>query len=188
MRLFHGSPSHTITEFSIENPRFESVEGTGVYLTTDYRIARGYAGSEGCVYVCELKDQAIFDATNVEEFEQLLLRVGKFINFNVLDVECMNLTVRGLVSGQYQITNEQGHGLNWQVRNVLLNNEAFCKLSDYDEKLEEISTQIQSYLDDHSVVKYMDKRLGLVFVCRNPSQLKIVGSIVVGSDEEIDLL
>jgi hypothetical protein len=44
MNLYHGSPVHGLTEFSIENPRFEPVEGSGVYLTQDYRVARIFGG------------------------------------------------------------------------------------------------------------------------------------------------
>jgi hypothetical protein len=188
MKLYHGSPKQGITEFCFDNPRYQSVEGAGVYLTNDYRVARGYAGSEGAVYVCELKPQAIFDATDPAEFTGLLARIGKDINFDVTSLDSMAVTIAGLVSGQYQITNEQGTGLNWQIRNVLINDENFCSLPDADEKLERIEQMVNEYMSEHSVLKYVDKLLGLVFVCRDASALKITGEVAVGSDDELPFL
>jgi hypothetical protein len=188
MKLYHGSPIHNLSEFQIDKPRYTPVEGAGVYLTLNYKIARGYAGSEGCVYVCELKSEAIFDATDGNEFRLLFSHISKAIGFELSEIQFFKETIQGLVSGQYQVSNDDGSGLFWQVKNLLLNEEKFTLLSDSDEKLELINSIIDDYLSQHPVLKYNDKGLGLVFVCRDPNLLKIVHSIDIGSDEDLDLL
>jgi hypothetical protein len=188
MNIYHGSPTHGITEFSLDDPRFESVEGSGVYLTLNYKLARGYAGSEGCVYICKFDTEAVFDATDKNEFNELLRRLSKKINFNILDVDFVSETVNGLVSGQYQITDQNSSGLFWQIKNLLFNNEDFMNFSDSEDKIDIIKVEIDEYLDQHPIVKYNDKSLGLIYLCKIPSYLKIIKSIIVGSDEDLELL
>ena len=134
MKLFHGSPNYGITEFSIEKQRYEPVEGVGVYLTTEYKIARGYAGSEGCVYICEVKNGAIFDATQSEEFEFLFEQVSKRSGVDLMALEYIKPTIKGLVSGQFQISDDCT-GLFWQIKNLLFNDEGFCQRTDGDKKI-----------------------------------------------------
>ena len=188
MKLYHGSPIQGITEFEIENPRFEPVEGTGVYLTPKYSLARGYAGSEGAVYICEFKTNAIFDATNKNEFIFLFQKISKKIKYNIMKLNGINETINGLFSGQYQITDESSSGVTWQLRNLLLNDEIFNELPNADDKLETMKSEVKEYFEQHPILKYNDKTLGLIYVCRNPSVLKIVGWVDVGSKEDTELL
>jgi hypothetical protein len=188
MNLYHGSPVHGLTEFSIENPRFEPVEGSGVYLTQDYRVARRFAGSEGCVYVCKLKSDCVFDATSKNEFKTLLQKISKKIGFNLFSLEHIDQTITGLVSGQYQITGHSSSGFSWQIGDLLSNNSSFLSIENNDEKLELVKNEIDDYLNQHPILKYNDKNLGLVYLCRDPQILKISETIDVGSDAELELL
>ena len=188
MKLYHGSPVKNITEFHLDTPRFESVEGRGVYLTENYKLARGYAGAEGSVYICQFKNQAIFDATSKEEFYYLIQKVSKDINFDLNSLEFLSLTLEGMVSGQYQITNEQGQGLTWQIKNLLYNDEGFNEEPNGEEKIKKLEDTIEEYLSQHSVIKYQDKTLGLIYLAKDPSILKIMQEVEIGSHEDESLL
>lgn len=188
MKWYHGSPIRQLKEFKIDNPRFQSVEGQGLYLTPDYKIARGYAGSEGSVYEVELQTSAIFDATEKTEFLYCLELVSKKIEFNLMDLDFIELTIESLVSGEYQITDEYNAGFAWQIKNLLLNDERFSSLTDGDEKIEIMQNEIKNYLSKHHIIKYVDKNLGLVKICKDPQVVCISKEIVVGSTEEENYL
>lgn len=188
MKLYHGSPAKGISEFNLDSVRFESVEGKGVYLTPNYRLARGYAGAEGSVYICEIKGSAIFDATQIEEFNFLLTQASKVINFNLLFLDYIKPTIQGLVDGQYQITNEQGNGINWQLKNLLYNDDKFNSLNNQEEVIKSLEDYIEDYFSQHQVLKYKDKSLGIIFLAKDPLIIKILQEIEVGSDLEEDFL
>lgn len=190
MKIYHGSPNQNIDKFSLDNePRYNSVEGRGVYMTVDYKIARGYAGSEGSIYVCELKTSAIFDATDDEEFNYLIELISKKINFSIKDVDYLKETISGLVSGEYRISDDDGgEGLFWQIKNLLLNTEKFCSLTNSDSLLEEIREFLREYMTQHPIIKYNDKNLGLIYLGKNSDYIKIINEIKVGSQEDEDLL
>lgn len=188
MKLYHGSPTQNISEFHLDTPRYQSVEGSGVYLTESYKIARGYAGSEGSVYVCEFSKSNIFDATNESEFKFLFERVSKIIKFDLMKVEYINETIAGFIKGQYRINNDTNDGINWQIKNLLLNDDSFNDLENQDEILEQIFEVVDEYLNDHFMIKYIDPGLGIVYVCRDPNYIKIAQEIVIGSPEDIELL
>ncbi len=188
MKLYHGSPAKNIIEFNLDSVRFESVEGKGVYLTPSYNLARGYAGAEGSVYICSIKNGAIFDATQVEEFEFLLKQASKKINFNLLNLSYIKETLQGLAEGQYQITNEQGSGINWQLKNLLYNNEDFNSLNNQEELIKILEEYIEDYLQQHQIIKYKDKSLGIIFLAKDPLMVKILQEIEVGSSLDEDFI
>lgn len=188
MKLYHGSPSHDITEFKLDNPRFNPVEGSGVYFTKDYRIARGYAGSEGCVYICEFTNHSIFDATSEDEFKNLFKKISKKIGWNILKLPYINETIKGMINGSYKIVDDGDSGISWQIRNLLYNNDEFNKLENPDEITDQVSSMIKDYFSEHFILKYNDKSLGLIFLCKEPSIIKIVDKVTIGSDEDEALL
>lgn len=184
MKLYHGSPVKNIKEFNLDQTRFEPVEGSGIYFTIDYKIARGYAGSEGSVYLCLLKNNAIFDATNKDEFTFLIELMSNSINYNLLSLDFINETINSFIDGQYKITDDSISGIFWQFKNLLLNDEKFTSLNDFEEKLTKLKEFIKEYIDQHSVLKYFDKNLGLIFLAKDPSIIKIIEEIEVGSEQE----
>lgn len=185
MKLYHGSPYQNIKEFNLDRPRFENpTEGFGIYLTEQYKVARDYAGSEGSIYVCELTNQATFDSTQIEEYEFILKKISKQIKFDLLKLDYMDLTLKNLVHGQYQISTIEGTGFSWQIKNLLYNNEAFLSLKNSEEITDLVVKLIEEYLAEHYTLKYNSGNIGTVYVVRDPSIIKINKEIVIGSKED----
>jgi hypothetical protein len=187
MKLYHGSPVRNITEFHLENIRFESVEGYGTYFTHDYRIAREYAGSEGSVYECQING-AVFDATSTEAFCLMISQINNKIKFDLNSVEYLKETINGLVQGQYQISDHAKSGLTWQILNLLDNNESFHSIDNKEEIIQIIQQHIKEYMADHCALKYIDLKLGITYVCKDPSCIKILKEITIGSIEDEESL
>lgn len=187
MKLWHGSPARGIQEFNLDNIRFESIEGYGTYLTPTYSIARSYAGAEGSVYQCEVRG-AIFDGTSREEYKSLIQDISKKIKFDLTSLEYISSTIDGLISGEYQISDHDGYGMTWQILNVLDADDRYHELDNGDEIKEEIKELIRDYMDQHDAIKYHDKKLGLVVVCKNPTVIKIVDEVEIGSDQDLELI
>lgn len=190
MKIYHGSPNQNIEKFNIDNePRYNLVEGNGIYMTVDYKIARSYAGSEGSVYLCELITGAVFDATSEEEFNFVVDKISKKINYPIKNVDYYKETISGLVSGQYRISDDnKGEGLFWQIKNLLLNTEEFCSMKNSDTLIEDINEFLKEYMHQHPIIKYNDKNLGLIYLGKDANYIKIINEIKVGSKEDEDLL
>lgn len=192
MQVFHGSPARGIVKFELRESRFESLEGTGLYCTLDYRVARKYAGSEGSVYKCELLSTNVFDATEAEEFETLFTKLSKAIGFKINSCSNFNKLVSFFVKGQYQITDEQNTGLYFQIERFLENDEIFVeKFQDETSEIyEKIKIFLNEYMSQFSIMKYNsgDSKLGLVYIVRNCDLISILEEIEIGSDKDIDNL
>jgi hypothetical protein len=75
LKLFHGSPVAGITEFIDAE---ETTVGNGVYLTSQFDAARGYAQvrtsdgrrGNGYVYQSEIRDMDILNLTTLESMDQ----------------------------------------------------------------------------------------------------------------------
>ena len=66
-------------------------------------------------------------------------------------LEPIKPTINGLVSGQFQIYDDDSTGLFWQIKNILFNDQGFCQRNDGDKKLEEIKYFIRDYFEQHPV-------------------------------------
>lgn len=192
MYLFHGSPARNIEKFKLESSRYQSLEGTGVYFTMNYRLARKYAGSEGSIYKCELKVNSFFDATTADDFTDLFEKISKLIGMDILKIEGCSKLINGLTKGQYEINDEQELGLFFHVKRMLSNSEKFnSKFEDnLDETLTEIKEFISNHMSQYPVMKYNsgEPHLGAFFIVRDCSLIAIRSEIEVGSDLDIEYL
>lgn len=186
-RWYHGSPIKGLTNFVIDKPRYDSLEGNGVYLTQSYSIARGYAGSEGSVYEVELTG-AILDMTTTEEIDQMVNMASKIAEIDVRQLGFAQETFVAILKGQYQIGPHKGMGIGWQIKNLLLNNEEFITQEGADDKALAVETKINEYLMEHDAWLYEDTKLGLVVVVKNPEKVIPIKEIEVGSKEDEALL
>jgi hypothetical protein len=182
-KWYHGSPVKNITQFVVDQPRYDSLEGNGVYLTKSYGIARGYAGSEGSVYEVEVSG-AILDMTNREELNRMVKMASKIVGFDVSQLALIPETLAEIISGRYQIGNHKGMGVGWQIKNILLNEESFISKPGADEQALLVENTINDYLHEHDAWLYEDTKLGLVMVIKNPDKVKPVQEIEVGSPED----
>lgn len=173
MKLYHGSPVKNIKSFNLDKIRGVSVEGNGVYLTHKIDMAKHYAGSEGSVYECNIESLNLFDATKEESFLEMISIISKRIDFNVSSIDFLKETIAGFLSGDYQISDYNGSGLTWQIKNLLFNNEVFCSLSHQDAIISSLEEEIKTYMNQFSVMKYHDKGLGVMFICYRPDLVQI---------------
>lgn len=182
---YHGSPVKGIKSFVVDRPRYDSIEGQGVYLSQSYAIARGYAGPEGSVYEVELQG-AILNMTSEDEIENMVSIASKIVGFNVRTLELAEETFKEIIQGRYQIGPHKGMGVGWQIKNLLLNHEPFIILEGADDKSLEVEVKINEYLMSHDAWLYEDTKLGLVIVVKNPEKVRPIKEIEVGtsSDEE----
>lgn len=182
-KWYHGSPVKNITLFVVDQPRYDSLEGNGVYLTQSYSVARSYAGSEGSVYEVEVSG-AILDMTNREELDIMVKIASKIVGFDVLKLALMAETLEEIINGRYQIGNHKGMGVGWQIKNILLNEESFITKPGADEQALDVETKINEYLHSHDAWLYEDTKLGLVMIIKNPDKVKPTKEIIVGSTED----
>lgn len=180
---FHGSPVKQIKSFVIDKPRYDSLEGSGVYLTQSYAVARGYAGSEGSVYELEVSG-AILDLTTMDELNHMVKMASKIAGVNVRKLEYTEDTLKEITQGRYQIGSHKGMGIGWQIKNILLNNEAYISKPGSEEKALAVETKINEYLNEHDAWLYEDTKLGRVMVVKNPSKVVLLKEIEVGSEED----
>ena len=189
MKLFHGSPNKFITEFSLEAPsRYTPLEGNGLYLTADYKIARSYAGSEGSVYEVNVAKLKTLDFSTREEFDFILNELSRYIQKDLSKLEGLENTIEGLMSGHYRIRPGRDAGLNFQIKNLLDSDEIFHEQSDTQDILDKLDSWLYEYFNNYSVMKYHDLKLGIVWLGLKPEQIKIVKEINVCSEDEHEYL
>lgn len=186
-KWYHGSPIRNISGFVVDQPRYDSLEGNGVYLTQSYTIARSYAGREGSVYEVEISG-AILDMTNREELDRMVKQASNIVGFDIMKLELIPGTIEEILNGRYQIGNHKGMGVGWQIKNILLNEESFITKYGADEQALSVETKINEYLHNHDAWLYEDSKLGLVLIVKNPDKVKPIKEIIVGStDDESNL-
>jgi len=191
--LYHGSPKRGIKKFDMSIRRFDSpTEGAGIYLTTSYKMARDYAGSSGSIYVCSLKSGNIFDATTKSGTSWIMETISSVFKEHKISLDKISKNhlvdeVSDIISGRGSATNAFAN-----VRNILLNEESFVTLENYEEILDSIQTDFDLYYEKHPIVKYKDKSLdngkATIYVVKDPNVVHIENEIVVGSEDEIKFL
>lgn len=184
---YHGSPVKGIKSFVIDKPRYDSLEGAGVYLTKSYGIARGYAGPEGSVYEVEVSG-AVLDLTTMIEIEHMVKMASKIAGVNVKKLEYAQETFESILQGRYQIGSHKGMGIGWQIKNILLNNESYISQAGAEEKALAVETKINEYLNEHDAWLYEDTKLGVVMVVKSPEKVLVVNEIEVGTTEDEERL
>lgn len=189
MKLYHGSPVKGIIEFSKDAPsRFQSIEGDGLYISPDYKIARSYAGSEGSVYEISLNKNLILDLRTDEEFLDMIKKISDKTGIDILKLDGITNTLEGLVSGHYRIRPSGDSGFNWQIKQLLDANEDFTLRNDCEEIYEIIDSYIIDYFSYHDVMIYNDLKLGIVYLSMNPEKVLILKEIQVCTEDEHDYL
>lgn len=193
MYLFHGSPARNIDHFKLENSRYQSLEGTGIYFTLNYRFARKYAGSEGSIYKCTIKTDSYFDATQENDFIYLFEKISQLISYDILKLKDFNKLISGLLKGQYEINEENNQGLSSHLIRFLKKDENFFshfESDDIDQIFENITKFIKNYMSQYSVMKYNsgEPSVGAFFIVRDCSLISIRSEIEVGSDLDIEYL
>ena len=187
MKVFHGSPSIDIDSFNLDNIRYQSLEGLGVYFTPDYRVARKYAGSEGAVYLCSFKSSYILDATSIDSFDELFENIKAHLKIDIVKNKNFKVFLKNLTSGQYQISNHNNEGLTSHILRILKKDESID--SDFLDEQESVLNEIvDDFLNGYSIIKYLDTNKEIVFICKKPELIKIEKVIVVGSDDDINYL
>lgn len=185
---FHGSPVKNIKAFIITpESRYDSMEGRGIYLTKDYKIARGYAGSEGSVYEVEVKG-SLLDMTTDDDLNRMIKMASEISGVDLTKLEGAENTFQGIRSGWFQIGDHAGLGVGWQLKNLLLNDEEFLQDRDGDAKALEVESKINEYLNEHDLWLYEDSKLGQVLLVKNPDKVKPAREIEVGSDDDVEML
>lgn len=185
-KWYHGSPVKNIKQFVIDQPRYDSLEGNGIYLTRSYDIARGYAGETGSVYEVEVSG-SLLDMTNPEELEKMVTMASQIVGFDVKKIELIPETLAEIMNGRYQIGNHKGMGVGWQIKNILLNEEQFITKPGADEKALLVETTINNYINSFDSWLYEDTKLGLILLIKNPDKAKPTKEIVVGSGDDLKM-
>jgi GNAT superfamily N-acetyltransferase/8-oxo-dGTP pyrophosphatase MutT (NUDIX family) len=188
--LYHGSPTQGLTDLFYD-PAFTRrdagtlVEGEGVYLTESYRVARGYAGSEGSIYEVKLKADGVFLADKKQSYLDIYKSVQKKFKINLARMETKWCIERSM-DGTGSVT-----GFGDSIRQVLVNDESFVTNPDNENKAEEIQEFINQEIAGWPVVRYLDPNIDdgrtHVYVVRQDSpgqHIQIVREIVVMSDED----
>ena len=172
MQWFHGSPVNNIKKFEETKSKLSSLEGSGLYLTKNINIAKGYAGIEGSIYTCEING-SIFDTREIEAFDELINQICKKIDFNIRNCEGFKNTIEGLTSGYYKISNENGDGFSWQLTNLLNNDETFVQDKSGENKISDLKSLVNEYMSQFDGLLYNDIKLGEVLVIKNFDTIQI---------------
>lgn len=177
MILYHGT-NKIFEEFKINkelsNFRYsELMEGLGVYMTTSKEIASGYGQY---IYEVEIDDKDIFDSTSKEEMIDIIRMISKRVDFDIESMIDVSDLCDGVESGDISVSE-----LYKEINDLLdSNEELYIRYSDrltYDD--DDLFNQIEeAYLDIiPSVIKYYDKGLGIVYICKKNEEKIYVKSI-----------
>jgi len=173
--LFHGSPIHNIQRFSLETEeRYDSYEGRGLYCTENYKTARKYAGSEGCVYHLKLKSHDQFDATKEDDMLELIKKYYKEKRLDFILNESLSKILKSMTKGTYSLMIQDAN-LGVKLQDILDLEDDFLEF-------------YKSELEYYDVLKYTDPQLETVILIKRMEIIVIEDEIEVTSEKEINYL
>lgn len=177
LRLYHGS-NKLFSNFEVREDLcvhdIESVlsEGMGIYLTDNKNIASNYGN---IIYEVEVEDRNILDLTNVEGVSFVIQRLCEGLGEIGVDVrdylreETLDSIMGGVVCGGLYCTK-----IDRELEMCLDGEESFYSDGNVsDEVFERLRSVNREDILDRYIIKFNDRGLGVVYIAKNPSLLKI---------------
>ncbi|AMN31101.1 hypothetical protein [Clostridium perfringens] len=171
MLLMHGSnkifKQFEISEGLIQHNKQNLVEGIGIYMTKNKKVASSYGQY---VYVIKVDDEYIIDFTDKSVIYRFVETLSDKINVELPKYMDIEYWIEGILEGEISIM--QGFE---EIKNNLLSNDYFMLKKGH--RVTYKNNCIFKELEDEykkllkSIVKYYDKSLGEVYICRKNANI-----------------
>lgn len=177
MKLYHGS-NRLFKEFKIskELKNFgEDVlaEGIGIYMTENKNVASSYGAY---IYEIEVDEKNIFDATSEEEIINIIRKVSNLVDFDIENMIDIYDLCEGIKEGDLSVTE-----LYKEINDLLDSKEELY--INYADRVEDYENGLFGQIEKAylnllpSIIKYNDKSLGVVYICKKDENKIIIKNI-----------